>query len=242
MKFTYFKKGEEREREARSVTGGLDESGAVGWGTFFFILRDFGFQSCRRDGQMDGRTHATVGQRPPALGSRHSLVLLDRPVRSSPSVQHAHALLLPSPPLPPAQHLLAPPGQLVAPAAAHEDAADHVDDPHAQRQQAPPLLSDGQEDGLDVELEEDARDGAFVDGGGLGRYGVLVCDYRVGGCGERVGGGRGGGGGGGFGGRGASVDCGDDGEVVLVFVEVGVGCGEGSVQRVEEGGVEGTER
>lgn len=95
-------------------------------------------------------------------------------------MQHAHALLLPS--LPPApQHLLAPPRQLIAPASAHEDAADHVDDPHAQRQQASPLLPDGQQYGLDVELEEDARDGALVDGGGLGCDGVLVCDYRVGG-------------------------------------------------------------
>lgn len=46
---------------------------------------------------------------------------------------------------------------------------------------------------------------------------------------------------GGFGGRGAGVDCGHDGEVVLVFVEVG-GCrGVGFVEGVEEGGVEGAE-
>lgn len=37
------------------------------------------------------------------------------------------------------------------------------------------------------------------------------------------------------------VDCGYDGEVVLVFVEVGGGCGEGVVEGVEEGGVEGAE-
>lgn len=39
-------------------------------------------------------------------------------------------------------------------------------------------------------------------------------------------------------GGGAGVDCGDDGEVVLEFVEVGV-CGRvGAVEGVEEGGVE----
>ena len=37
------------------------------------------------------------------------------------------------------------------------------------------------------------------------------------------------------------VDCGDDGEVVLVFVEVGFGGGVGVVEGVGEGGVEGAE-
>lgn len=45
----------------------------------------------------------------------------------------------------------------------------------------------------------------------------------------------------GFGSGGAGVDGGDDGEVVLVFVEVGVGGGVGFVEGVEEGGVEGSE-
>ena len=37
------------------------------------------------------------------------------------------------------------------------------------------------------------------------------------------------------------VDCRDDGEVVLVFVEVLGGGGEGGVERVGEGGIEGAE-
>lgn len=43
------------------------------------------------------------------------------------------------------------------------------------------------------------------------------------------------------GGRGTGVDGGDDGEVVLEFVEVVVRGGGGAVERVEEGRVEGTE-
>ncbi len=42
-------------------------------------------------------------------------------------------------------------------------------------------------------------------------------------------------------GGGAGVDCGDDGEVVLEFVEMGVGGGVGAVEGVEEGRVEGSE-
>ena len=41
--------------------------------------------------------------------------------------------------------------------------------------------------------------------------------------------------------EGARVDGGHDGEVVLEFVEVRVGGGEGVVEGVEKGGVEGTE-
>lgn len=40
-------------------------------------------------------------------------------------------------------------------------------------------------------------------------------------------------------GWGAGVDGRDDGEVVLEAVKVFGGCGEGMVERVEEGGVEG---
>lgn len=43
------------------------------------------------------------------------------------------------------------------------------------------------------------------------------------------------------GGRGAGVDGGDDGEVVLEFVEVVVRGGGGAVERVKEGRVEGPE-
>lgn len=151
-------------------------------------------------------------------------------------MQHTHPILLP--PLPPPQHLLPPPSQLIAPPSTHQDAAHHIDNPHTQRQQASPLLPDRQKYRLDVKLEEDAGHGAFVDIVGLRGDGVLVCDDCVGGGGEHV---RGGVGGGGFGGGGAGVDCGDDGEVVLILVEVGAGGGVGFVQGVEEGGVKGTE-
>lgn len=156
--------------------------------------------------------------------------------RTVPSMQHAHTTLLP--PLPSPQHLPPPPSQLIAPPSTHQDPTHHIDNPYTQRQQPSPLLSDRQQDRLDVKLEEYTRHGAFVDVVGLGGYGVLVCDYGVGGCGEHV---RGGDGGAGFGGGSPRVDCGDDGEVVLVFVEVGAGCGVSFVQRIEEGGVEGTE-
>ena len=96
-------------------------------------------------------------------------------------------------------------------------------------QKPPPLLPYRQQDRFDVEFEKDARHAALVDGVALRGDGVLVRDD----CG--------GGGGGGVGRGGAGVDCGDDGEVVLVFVEVGGGGGVGSVEGVEEGGVEGSE-
>lgn len=163
------------------------------------------------------------------------LLLLDRTV---PSVQHAHTAAL-FPPLPAPQHLPAPPGQLIAPTSADQDPTHHIDDPHAQRQQPAPFLPDRQKYRLNVEFEEDARDGAFVDVVRLRGDGILIRDYSVGGCREHVRGGSGRGGG--FGGGGSRVDCGDDGEVVLVFVKVGAGCCIGFVQRVEEGWVEGTE-
>ncbi len=58
--------------------------------------------------------------------------------------------------------------------------------------------------------------------------GVLVGNDGVGGCGGGV--------------RGITrVNGGDDGEVVLEFVEVEGGCGDGAVERVLEGRVEGPE-
>lgn len=120
----------------------------------------------------------------------HPLSLLFLFNGTIPSMQHAHTAAL-LPPLPSPQHLPTPPSQLIAPPSAHQNPTHDIDDAHAQRQEPAPLFSDGQQDGLDVEFEEDARDGAFVDGGGLGGDGVLVCDYGVGGGGEEV---RGGGG------------------------------------------------
>lgn len=56
-------------------------------------------------------------------------------------------------------------------------------------------------------------------------YGVLVCEDCAGAVGAGVDG----------------VDCGDDREEVLEFVEVIRGCGDGSVERVDEGGIEEAE-
>ena len=48
-------------------------------------------------------------------------------------------------------------------------------------------------------------------------------------------------GGGGCGGGRASVDCWDDGAIILVFEEMFESCGVSFVERIEEGGVEGAE-
>ena len=83
------------------------------------------------------------------------------------------------------------------------------------------LLRDGvlvREDGVSGILQAVLLDGV---GAGGGRLGVLV-DFAQG---FGVGG----------------VDCGDHGEVVLVFVEVDCRRGVGVVERVGEGGVEGSE-
>ena len=125
--------------------------------------------------------------------------------------------------------LPSPPPQLIAPPAADQNAADHVDEADAERQEASPRLHDGQQDGLDVEFEKDAGDGLFGDGVALGGDGVLVREDGVGGgeraVGRAVQGNEGG--------EGAGVDGGDDGEVVLEFVEVVGRCGEGVVERIE---------
>lgn len=169
------------------------------------------------------------------------LLLLPLPI-PHPPIQHA---LPPSPPpSPPPQNLPSPPRQLITPPATHQDPTDDIHDPNEQPQKPHALFPYGQQDGFDVEFEEDAGDGAFADGVGVGGRGVLVRDDGVAGAvvwrEGRVGalavcGGFGGSSGG------AGVDCGDDGEVVLVFVEVGGrGC-VGAVEGVEEGRVEGPE-
>lgn len=125
----------------------------------------------------------------------------------------------PTPSLRP-QHLPRPPRQLITPPARHQHPGHHIHDPYQQLQQPLSLLADGQQDGLDVEFEEDAGHVELGDGGGLGRDGVLV-------GGDTAGAGA-------VGGR-------DDGDVVLVFEEVGWGGADGVVERVEEGWVEGPE-
>ena len=118
---------------------------------------------------------------------------------------------------------------MVAPASANKNPADDVDHAHQQRHEAALLFADRQQNGLDVKLEKDARDGVVVDLVRLGRDGVLVGEDRGG---ARVGWVR-------F--RGARVDGRHDREVVLVSPEVGRRRREGPVQRVLERWVEWSE-
>lgn len=192
----------------------------------------------------------------------HSSLLLIRPLPpASPQNPLPATDPPPPPPLLPLQILPAPPPQLIHPPTAHQHARDHVHQLHQQRQEAAARLRHREEDGFDVELEEDARDGLFGDGVRGRRDGVLV--REDGGGGDVGGGGEGGllgvlggfvggvgvGGGGegegkrgeGRGVHGAGVDGGDDGEVVLEAVEVVWGGSERVVEGVEEGGVERAE-
>lgn len=118
-------------------------------------------------------------------------------------MQHTHPHLRP---LPPPQNLSTPSEQLIAPSASDQHSTNHINDPDEQSHEAAPLLPDGEEYGLDVELEEDAGYVALVDEVALRRDGVLVGEDCGGGGGARVGG--------------AGVDGRDDGAVVLVFEEV----------------------
>ena len=129
----------------------------------------------------------------------------------------------------PPPHLSRPPHQLIAPPPAHEHPTHHIHHPHHQRQQASPFFADRQQDGLDVELEEDAGDLLLAHHARLRSHGVLIRENGVG-RGEV--------------GRGAGA-AGIDGryhrKVVLVFEEVGGRRGQSSVEGVEEGGIEGSE-
>lgn len=125
----------------------------------------------------------------------------------------------PTPSLPP-QHLPSPPHKLITPPPRHQHPRHHIHNPNQQLQQPLSLLTDGQKYGLNVKFEEDAGHVALGDGGGLGCDGVLICGDAPGAGG---------------------VGGGDDGDVVLVFEEVGWSGADGVVEGVEEGRVEGAE-
>ncbi len=129
---------------------------------------------------------------------------------------------------PPSHNLDHPPAQLIQPTTTDQHPTDDVHQPNQQRQQPTPLLRNGQKDRLDVELEEDAGNLLFADHVRLLGDGVLVGEDGVGGWGGGLG-------------RVARVDGRDDGEVVLEFVEVKGGRGDGAIERVLEGGVERAE-
>lgn len=142
-----------------------------------------------------------------------------------------------------------PLAELEAPSTSNQDSRDDVDQPDKQGRNADPLLGNGKLDGLDVEFDEDTRhhilghrvrllgDGVLVREDVLLAVPVRVYVEAVFAAGRRllvlvdlaqrlgVGG----------------VDGGDDGEVVLVLVEIAGGGREGVVQRVRQGWIEWAE-
>lgn len=111
--------------------------------------------------------------------------------------------------------------------AGDEDAGEDVDDLEEEGEDAVAVLLDGEQDGLDVVLEEEAGDHALADLLALLRDGVLVGEDGLGAA-EGAAAGHG-------------VDGRDDGHEVLELVEVRRGDVDGAVERVHEGGVVGPE-
>lgn len=132
------------------------------------------------------------------------------------------------------------------PAPSDQNTADHIDQSDDQVQKTAPVLGDGEQDGLNVKLDKNAGDLAFVHNVGLLGDCVLVGkDCAAGeaalGCFVAAAEGHGGGRvGGEFAGV-VGVDGGDDGEVVLELFKVLVGGCARVVQRVVEARVEGAE-
>lgn len=86
--------------------------------------------------------------------------------------------------------------------ASHQHSAKDVDDLHQKGKETGTVLSDSKHDGLDVVLEEDAREAVLVNFLALLCHSVLVGEYR---------------------GVSDTVFGGDDGEIVLEFVEIRFG-------------------
>lgn len=113
------------------------------------------------------------------------------------------------------------------PVARHERTAQDIDDLDQEDNEAIARLLDLQKDGLNVVLEEDARNDALVDLVALLGHGVLVREERV----VAVGAGW----------RADTVHGGHDGHEVLEFVEVGRRGVDGTVKRILQGRVEAAE-
>lgn len=111
--------------------------------------------------------------------------------------------------------------------AGDEDAGEDVDDLDEEGEEAVAALLDGQQDGLDVVLEEEARDHALADLLALLRHGVLVGEDGLGA--ERAA-------------ARDRVHGRDHGHEVLELVEVRRGHVDGAVEGVHERGVVGSER
>lgn len=110
--------------------------------------------------------------------------------------------------------------------AGDEDAGEDVDDLDEEGEDAVAALLDGEQDGLDVVLEEEAGDHALADLLALLGDGVLVGEDGAGAEGAAAG---------------DRVDGRNDGHEVLELVEVRRGDVDGAVERVHEGGVVGSE-
>lgn len=85
-----------------------------------------------------------------------------------------HAGALPDTTPPAADDLARPLAEREAPVACDEDAADEVDDLDEEGEEPGAALLDSQENGLNVVLEEEARNGALAHLVRLLRHGVLV--------------------------------------------------------------------
>lgn len=85
------------------------------------------------------------------------------------------------PPSPPPEQLANPPRHVIQPAPRHHNPGDGIHEPYKQRQETGTLLANHKQDGLDVVLEEDARDEVWVFGNRAGLAGgrVLVGEDEV---------------------------------------------------------------
>jgi len=108
-----------------------------------------------------------------------------------------------------------------APVSSDENTADDVDDLDQQADNAVAALVNCQQDGLDIVLDENSRNPSLVHGLALLGHSVLVGEDRLGVD---------------------AVDGGNNREVVLELVEVGLGRVDCAIERVDERGVEGTVR
>ena len=108
-----------------------------------------------------------------------------------------------------------------APVSSDENTADDVDDLDQQADNAVAAFVNCQQDRLDIVLDENSGNPSLVHGLALLGHGVLVGEdgFRV-----------------------DAVDGGNDREVVLELVEVGFGCVDCAIERVDERRVERTVR
>ena len=118
-------------------------------------------------------------------------------------------------------NLVDPVANREAPVSSNENTADDVNNLDQQADDAITAFVNGQQNGLDIVLDENSGDPSLVHGLALLGHGVLVGKDRLGVD---------------------AVDGGNDREIVLELVEVGFGRVDCAIERVDERGVEGTVR